>query len=191
MAPALPVQSAPDSGVRPAGRESGPASPLSLPCPSPADRAESAALVPQLAEIGLAQFAPYLLNRLAAEWNSSLSQALQDHGISTVKMRTLAVLSVSPCLTVSELSVLTVTEQSTLSRTLDAMEAQDLVRREARAADGRVREVRLTEGGRAAFAQHWPTMFGMFQTMFEGIGEDEYRSFVRTLHTMLGNIGGR
>jgi MarR family transcriptional regulator for hemolysin len=146
---------------------------------------------PDLAEIGLSEFAPYLLNRLAAQWNASLSQALQDHGISTVKMRTLAVLSVSPRLTINELSVLTVTEQSTLSRTLDAMEAQDLVRREARRGDGRVREVRLTEAGRAAFAQHWPTMFEMFRQMFDGIAEAEYRSFVGTLQRMLGNIGGR
>ena len=62
-------------------------------------------------------------------------------------MRTLAVLSIMHGVTVNELSVYTVTEQSTMSRTLDALEAQGLVRREPGEADSRVREVYLTDEG--------------------------------------------
>ena len=104
-------------------------------------------------------------------------------------MRTLTVLTVSPGLTVNELSELTVTEQSTLSRTLDAMEAQGLVRRQARAGDMRFREVHLTDGGRAAFELHWPTMQSMFERMVSGVDAEDYAALVRTLGRMAANLG--
>ena len=80
--------------------------------------------IPSIGEIGLNQFATYLMNRVAATWNSEMQEALRDYDLTTVKMRTLAVLAITPGLTVNELSLFTVTEQSTMSRMLDAMEEQ-------------------------------------------------------------------
>ena len=91
--------------------------------------------MPTLGEIGLDHFAPYLLNRIVARWNADLAAELKEHDLNTIQMRTLAVLSLMSGATVNELAVYTVTEQSTMSRSLDGMERDGLVRRQHR--DGR------------------------------------------------------
>ena len=144
--------------------------------------------LPSLAEIGLNFFVPYLMNRITATWNADLAGELRKFDLTTPQMRVLAVLSINSGLTINELSVLTVTEQSTMSRTLDALEARNLVRRKARAQDMRVREVEITEEGRATFARFWPVMFARYQSIFRDIGEQEFAQCVSTLHKLLRNI---
>jgi DNA-binding MarR family transcriptional regulator len=143
---------------------------------------------PTMGEIGLNQFAPYLMNRIAARWNATMAEELRAFDMTTAKMRALAILSITSGLTINELSVFTVTEQSTMSRTLDALEDQGLIRRQQRAEDMRVREVHITEAGRAAFAEVWPGMYDRFVQMFDGVEEEEYRAFTATLHKVLRNI---
>ena len=103
-------------------------------------------------------------------------------------MRALAVLGIKSGLTMNELSGLAVTEQSTMSRTIDSLEARGLVRRQQRMDDMRVREVGITPEGREAFDAFWPVMFRRYQQMFRDIGEEEYAQFVATLHKVLRNI---
>ncbi|AGB72220.1 MULTISPECIES: MarR family winged helix-turn-helix transcriptional regulator [Rhizobium] len=143
---------------------------------------------PTMGEIGLNHFAPYLMNRLMARWNANLLEELREYDMTTAKMRTLAVLSVSSSLTINELSVFAVTEQSTMSRTLDSLEQQGYIRRQPRAEDMRIRDVSITEEGRAAFEKVWPTMYDLFLQMFDGVDEAEYRTFISTLHKVLQNI---
>jgi DNA-binding MarR family transcriptional regulator len=152
-----------------------------------AREANSVGPIPSIGEIGLNQFATYLLNRVIATWNSEMQEALRDYDLTTVKMRTLAVLAITPGLTVNELAMFTVTEQSTMSRMLDAMEEQGLIRRQAREDDLRVREVHPTAQGREAFLRFWPTMYERFVKLFDGIGEEEYQAFVVTLHKLIRN----
>ncbi|ACM27490.1 MarR family transcriptional regulator [Rhizobium rhizogenes] len=143
---------------------------------------------PTMGEIGLNHFAPYLMNRLIARWNNNISEELREYDMTTTKMRALAILSVSSSITINELSVFAVTEQSTMSRTLDSLEQQGLIRRQPRAEDMRVRDVSITEDGRAAFEKVWPTLYDLFLQMFDGVEEAEYRAFIATLHKVLHNI---
>ncbi len=144
--------------------------------------------IPSMGEIGLNQFAPYLVNRISARWNTNMAEALKAHNMTTAQMRILAVLAVNSGLTINELSVFTVTEQSTMSRTLDALEDQGMIRRQPRAGDMRVREIHILDKGRAAFEQIWPTVYALFARMFDGVAPEEYQAFVTTLHKMLRNI---
>jgi MarR family transcriptional regulator, transcriptional regulator for hemolysin len=143
---------------------------------------------PSIGEIGLNQFAPYLINRVAARWNADMAEAMKAQDMTTAKMRALAILSITSGITINELSVFTVTEQSTMSRTLDALEEQRLIRRQQRPEDMRVREVHITDKGRAAFAEVWPTLYDRFVQMFEGVEEEEYKAFTATLHKVLRNV---
>ena len=147
--------------------------------------------LPSLGEIGLNQFAPYLINRLSASYNAHLQDVLKSSGMTTAKMRALSILTISPGLTVNELAYLAVVEQSTMSRTLDALEAQNLVRRQSRSDDMRVRELYITEVGRAAFSECWPLLYGLYADLFEGVEADEYDRFVETLHKVLRNMHKR
>jgi DNA-binding MarR family transcriptional regulator len=97
-------------------------------------------------------------------------------------------LAVVPGLTINELSVYAVTEQSTMSRTLESLEQAGLVRRAGRATDGRVREIYLTEAGRAEFDRAWPAMYAGYRRMFAGIPGEERRAFVATLQKILRNV---
>jgi DNA-binding MarR family transcriptional regulator len=141
-----------------------------------------------LGQIGLQQFAPYLMNRIMGRYNATLRDDFRKQGLTIPQVRTLAVLSVADGVTVNDLSVYTVIEQSTLSRTLDALEAQGLVRREPGDTDSRIRKVFLTDDGRAEFGRAWPAMHDAFETMFEGIDDAEYSALVTTLQKMLRNI---
>lgn len=143
---------------------------------------------PSLGEIGLQQFAPYLMNRIMGRYNASLREDLAKHGLTTPKMRTLAILSVIDGLLVGRLAVYAVVEQSTLSRALDALEADGLVRRTPDQDDSRAIRVSITEMGRASFESLWPTMRASYSRMFADIDASEKTAFVATLQKILNNI---
>jgi DNA-binding MarR family transcriptional regulator len=146
------------------------------------------ALLPSLGEIGLNNFAPYLMNRIMARWNSDVAEGLREFDMTTAQMRALAVLSVSTSVTINELSVFAVTEQSTMSRTLDTLEELGYIRRQPRPDDMRVRDVSISPKGRVAFEKVWPIMYRGLLRMFDNVEEDEYRIFLGTLHKVLRNI---
>jgi DNA-binding MarR family transcriptional regulator len=142
----------------------------------------------RLGEIGLSNYAPYLMNRIMGRYNASLRDKMAGLGLSTPKMRALAVLSVVEAPLIRELAVYAVTDPSTLSRALDQLQGDGLIRREADAADSRAVRVFITETGRATFETLWPHMAAANSRMFRGISEDERRAFVGTLQKMLTNI---
>lgn len=143
---------------------------------------------PTMGEIGLNHFAPYLMNRIMARWNANLATDLKALDMTTAKMRALAILAITPSVTINELSVFAVTEQSTMSRTVDSLEEQGFIKRQPRPDDMRVRDVTITKAGREAFEKLWPTMYDSLLQMFQGIEEEEYRAFIATLHKILVNI---
>lgn len=144
--------------------------------------------LPRLGEMGLANFAPYLMNRIMGRYNQALRAELADLGLTTAQSRALATLSVVDGPLIRELSVLTVTEQSTLSRALDQLAAQSMVRREADTTDSRATRIFITDTGRAAVERLWPHMAQAQEGMFKGISPEERRAFVATLQLILGNI---
>ncbi|MFN5828986.1 MAG: MarR family winged helix-turn-helix transcriptional regulator [Rhodobacterales bacterium] len=144
--------------------------------------------LPGLGEIGLGNFAPYLMNRIMGRYNASLRADLSGLGLTTPKMRALAVLSVIDAPLIRELAVYAVVEQSTLSRALDQLAGEGLIQRETDAGDSRATRGHITAAGRAAFEAMWPQMAVAYARMFQGIPEDEHRAFVATLQKMLGNI---
>jgi DNA-binding MarR family transcriptional regulator len=149
---------------------------------------DEAVIHPRLGEVGLANYAPYLMNRIMGRYNASLRAEMADLGLTTPKMRALAVLSVVEGPLIRELSVLTVVEQSTLSRALDQLQSEGQIRRETDPADSRATRVFITDTGRSTFETLWPHMAAAQSRMFRGIPEDERRAFVGTLQKMLHNI---
>jgi len=143
---------------------------------------------PWLGEVGLNGFAPYLMNRIMGRYNNDLRREMSAMGLSTAKMRALAVLSVMDGIQMSKLGVYAVVEQSTLSRAAESLCADGLARRETDPDDLRASRIYLTRAGRAAFDRLWPHMAASHDRMFEGIDEAEQRAFLGTLQKMLANI---
>jgi DNA-binding MarR family transcriptional regulator len=144
--------------------------------------------IPRLGEIGLQNFAPYLMNRIMGRYNAVLRDEMAALGLTTPKMRALAVLSVLDGIPIWQLAVYAVTEQSTLSRALDQLAAEGLVRRAPDPEDSRAVRVHITDAGRLAFEALWPHMAAAYGRMFRGIAEEEHRAFVATLHKIHANI---
>ena len=61
---------------------------------------------------GLTRFAPYMINRIARRYNQTLQDAVTGIGLTVPKMRVLAALAAMGKLTVNELTVVAVAEQS-------------------------------------------------------------------------------
>ncbi|MGJ8544128.1 MAG: MarR family winged helix-turn-helix transcriptional regulator [Sulfitobacter sp.] len=145
-------------------------------------------MAPRLGEMGLENFAPYLMNRLIGRYNASMRAEMAALGLTTPQMRSLAVLSVMDGLLIRELAVYAVAEQSTLSRALDALDSDGLIRRAPDPNDSRATRVYLTDAGREVYDRLWPHMSASYEEMFAGIGPEEKRAFVGTLQAMLHNI---
>ena len=143
---------------------------------------------PRLGEIGLENFPPYLMNRIMGRYTAPLREELAALGLTTPKMRTLAVLSVLDGLLIRELSVYAVVEQSTLSRSLDKMEQEELITRRPDPDDSRATRIYMAPKGRETQEKLWPHIADAYAQMFKGISEDEQRQFVTTLQTILRNV---
>jgi DNA-binding MarR family transcriptional regulator len=143
---------------------------------------------PRLGEMGLNNFAPYLMNRIIGRYNAALATEMASLGLTTPQMRSLAVLSVIDGILIRELAVYAVVQQSTLSRALDMLDQNGMIRRATDAQDSRATRVFITDAGRDAYDRLWPHMAAAYEAMFKGIGTDEKRAFVGTLQTLLRNI---
>jgi len=143
---------------------------------------------PRLGELGLENFAPYLMNRIMGRYNAALRDEMAELGLTTPQMRALAVLSVVDGIHIRQLAVYAVVEQSTLSRALDKLDRDGLVRRETDAEDSRATRLFLTEEGREANDRLWPHMAQSYARMLRGIDDAERRAFVGTLQKILRNV---
>ncbi|MDG2404476.1 MAG: MarR family transcriptional regulator [Paracoccaceae bacterium] len=143
---------------------------------------------PLLGEIGLDNFAPYLMNRIMGRYNASLRQEMSALGLTTPKMRSLAVLAIRDGILIRELAVYAVVEQSTLSRALDGLLTAGLVHSESDPDDNRGTRVFITSEGRDVFAKIWPFMASSYGQMFQGISETEQLNFISTLNKILRNV---
>lgn len=141
-----------------------------------------------LAATQLTAFAPYLMNRIVHRYNQTAQIAMSERGITTPKMRVLAALASQGELTVNALTVLAVSEQSTMSRTLDQMETAGLVTRKTSDQDSRVRVISITKNGLAVYQSIWPDMLEAESELLKGLDKKTRQSFLKTLNQILLNI---
>ncbi|MEX5563479.1 MarR family transcriptional regulator [Pseudophaeobacter sp. 1A16562] len=153
-----------------------------------ADQPEADTPLPRLGEIGLENFPPYLMNRIMGRYNASLREEMAALGLNTAKMRALAVLSVLDGLLIRELAVYAVVEQSTLSRSLDKLEQDELIIRRPDPDDSRATRIFMAPKGRETQEKLWPHIAEAYAQMFTGISVEEQRQFVTTLQTILRNV---
>ena len=136
----------------------------------------------------LDDFAPYLMNRIMGRYNESLRLKMTSLELTTPIMRAMTVLSALDGIFINELAVYAVVEQSTLSRALDQLSADGLVKREIDSIDTRATRIYMTKTGSEAFKSLWPDMLSTYNEMFKEINEDEKSQFIVTLRKILKNI---
>jgi DNA-binding MarR family transcriptional regulator len=90
---------------------------------------------------------PYLLTRAGSRMGNAFAKALKPFGLNLSEWRVCASLLYVPHQTLSELSLHATPDISALSRIIDRLENEDLVKREKSATDGRSIRIALTRQG--------------------------------------------
>ena len=130
----------------------------------------------------------YLLTRIAHRYNQTIHAELKAVGLSTISTRIIASLKIFGELTINELCVHALAEQPTMSRALDRMEGDGLVRRTVKDEDNRKRVVQLTPEGAVLFERIWPVTISANEAMLSGISPEDRDVTLRTLRKVLENI---
>jgi DNA-binding MarR family transcriptional regulator len=140
--------------------------------------------------------APFDLDRHVFFWltqainarDRELSQGLREFGLRVPEWRALAALYARHKCTMSELSDLATIDRTTLTRTVDRMEAAGWLTRLADAADMRVTRLALTAPGRRMFDRIWPTVNHLNELALDGLSKAEIDALRKTLERMRTNL---
>ncbi|WP_371169275.1 MarR family winged helix-turn-helix transcriptional regulator [Aliiroseovarius sp. 2305UL8-7] len=136
----------------------------------------------------LQSFAPYLLNRIVHRYNQTLQSKLKEAGLTVTKMRVIASLAVFEKLSVNELCVHAISEQSTMSRAIEKMEEQGLVTRFVPDDDQRSRVITLTAEGRRVYNDIRPVMDQANAYLLRALSEDEQDMFFKLNQKILKQL---
>jgi DNA-binding MarR family transcriptional regulator len=134
----------------------------------------------------------YLLNLMVAVGrvrDAELEKALRPIGLNVTRYRTMAVIwRLGEC-TMSELAIISSSDRTSLTRTVDQLVAASCVERGSGAADRRKVTLSITRTGRHALRDAGQIVEACNGNVLVGVPEDLQRSLVRGLEMMLGNLG--
>ena len=136
----------------------------------------------------LSQYLPYLMTRLSNRWQVKQDSDLRSLGIQGATMRIMSCLRAYKQLTVNEISVLSVTEQSTVSRLVEQLVTSGMAQRELDESDQRVRRVSLTSKGRKKLKETAPLVNRNYHNMIDDIDPAQLAVCVEVLQAMLKKI---
>ncbi|HEX2635413.1 MAG TPA: MarR family transcriptional regulator [Bradyrhizobium sp.] len=129
------------------------------------------------------KFAPFRLNRLAAEVSSALSSEYRErYGLDIPEWRVLATLGFrNDACSAQYIAHCTRTHKSTISRAVTALLARQLVERVENAHDRREFQLRMTSKGRALYQHLIPRLLRREQEILSCLSAEERRNFARLL----------
>lgn len=145
----------------------------------------------KLPALDLFRFAPFRLNRLAAEVSSALSSEYRErYGLDIPEWRVVATLGFrnEPC-SAQYVAHCTRTHKSTISRAVTALMARQLIERVANADDRREFQLRLTRKGAALYQQLIPRLLRREQEILSCLSAQERKDFARVLAKIERSLG--
>lgn len=131
----------------------------------------------------------FFLNHIVHKYHQALQSRLRSAGVSALQMRIILTLHAYGRLTVGELCNFAISEQPTMSRALDGLEAHGLVRREMSEGDNRLRLVSLTPEGATIHARIHPVVISLNEAMVADLDTDERAALIDRLGGVLTNLG--
>jgi DNA-binding MarR family transcriptional regulator len=141
--------------------------------------------VPRSSKLDLADYMPYLVNRLGVAFVTRFTaDALAARGLGIADWRVLAVLASDGAQRQTDLSELTSIETSTTSRVVTRLIRAGLVSRSRNVRNGREVVVRLTAHGVSAVAQMTPVAVGLEAQAIRGLSRRELAAVKRALRSM-------
>lgn len=130
-------------------------------------------------------YLPYLIARLAHRWRLNQDEKLASLDIKGTNMRLLSCLSAFGELTIGELSILSVTEQSSVSRAVEQLVVAGLAERNISKSDQRVRTVALSAKGTAKLSKIATVINPLYGSLTDGIDRDDLQTCITVLQQIL------
>ena len=131
---------------------------------------------------------PFMLRQVAERLSRSLNEALKAFDQPPAVYRVLIALERRSPAGIGELAEATLIDPSTLSRTIDRMEEQGLVKRSPGSGDGRTVMVAITAAGRDFFARILPVASAQYEWSIRGVNPKHLGVLQSTLKQMLHNL---
>jgi DNA-binding MarR family transcriptional regulator len=129
-----------------------------------------------------------VIHRLSRSLNDVTLEDLRRFGMTIPRWTVLSQLAVRDGRSIGDLARATVTKQSSLTRVVDQMERDGLVRRHAAHSDHRIVEVLLTEEGRATYDEVVPLAVQRTHQTLDGLRKGEVEMLSSLLDRLLSNI---
>ena len=138
------------------------------------------------AEFVLDEFLPYRVNRLAQKMSQELAGRYQaQFGITIAEWRVLAHLSQHRNVSVREVHERVAMDKTKISRAAARLEKAGLIEKGINETDRRLLELRLTDKGRALFAQIVPLALDYQAGAMASLSAQERQQFVTLLDKLL------
>ena len=141
--------------------------------------------------LDLFRFAPFRLNRLAAEVSAALSSEYRErYGLDIPEWRVLATLGFrNDACSAQYISHCTRTHKSTISRAVTALMERHLVERVENADDRREFQLRLTRQGKALYQQLIPGLLRRELEILSCLSAQERKDFAKLLGKIEKSLG--
>ena len=130
----------------------------------------------------------YLFGQVYGRRNRQLADIFHEYGLTNPKYRVLAALTNRDGCSIGALAQLTAVERTTLSRALDQLVDEKLVRRVPRKDDKRTIEVWMTPAGWRKLERVWPLIVAQNDRAVAGLSAREIASLKAILRKMIDNL---
>ena len=131
---------------------------------------------------------PYLLNRVTARSNQLWIKHLRKHGLTIGRWQVLSVLSRFDGSRVGTIADLSGGEQAAVSRVIDQMERDGLVRRRPALDDSRAVQVWITPGGRELLDELMPHAESFVNRMVRTLSDREIMEMTSCLERLFSDL---
>jgi DNA-binding MarR family transcriptional regulator len=131
----------------------------------------------------------FWMTQAVGRYIQRLEPALKRIDLDVSRWRVLMCLQQNQATSVSEIAELAIVKLPTMTKIIQRMQADDLVTCEARASDGRVTEVSLTERGLTARQNAWAIANRLYTQAFRNISPTEKRQLNRLMESIFNNLG--
>jgi DNA-binding MarR family transcriptional regulator len=131
---------------------------------------------------------PYLMTRVTARTNQLWVRQLRDHGLTIGRWQVLNVLSTYDGSRIGTIADLSGGEQAAVSRVIDQMERDELVKRRPSLNDSRAVEVWITPRGRELTAELMPYAEAFVERMLRTLKDDEIKQMAVFLERIFSDL---
>lgn len=131
---------------------------------------------------------PYLLSRVSARTNQLWVRKLRDHGLTIGRWQVLNVLSTYDGSRIGTIADLSGGEQPAVSRVIDQMERDGLVKRRPSLNDSRAVEVWITQRGREIYAELMPEAKAFVARMLRTLSDTESKQMNDLLERLFSDL---